>query len=319
MGVDTIPKISVIIPAYNVERYIYECLASVRSQTLKNFEVIIINDGSSDQTDKVIKKFAVGDKRFKVYNQKNKGTAVSRNRGIYLAKGEFIYFLDADDSIHPEMLETCVCFSTKNNLDILHFNASILIESESKIEHIENNNYIRNFTSVPANFYKEAINSNQYKCSVCLYIIRSEFLKKSGVEFISNIIHEDEGFTLKLTNLTKKQGFLKQEFFIRRVRPDSIMTKLKTVRNYEGYFQTFCDLADWYFKSDIAIPENKRLLKKHIGMFYLIAMRGYITSEKMQSLRALFWKNYKSIFYYVPIKNAIAALFPNRIARYLMK
>ena len=99
------PKISVIVPVYNVELYLYQCLDSIINQTFKDIEIICINDGSTDNSGKVLEEYAQKDDRVKVLTQENQGQAVARNKGLDIAKGEYIYFVDSDDFIHPQTLE----------------------------------------------------------------------------------------------------------------------------------------------------------------------------------------------------------------------
>lgn len=99
------PLISVIIPVYNAEKYLEECLVSVKNQTFKDFEVICMDDGSTDNSLQILKEFAKQDMRFNVYTQKNAGGSVSRNNAIKKAKGKYISFLDNDDIYHPQYLE----------------------------------------------------------------------------------------------------------------------------------------------------------------------------------------------------------------------
>lgn len=101
-----IPKVTVIIPAFNVEDYIYDCLISLVKQTLKEIEIIIINDGSTDNTFSIISTFAQYDKRIKIVNQSNQKSGAARNKAIKLAKGEYITFVDSDDTIELTTLET---------------------------------------------------------------------------------------------------------------------------------------------------------------------------------------------------------------------
>lgn len=99
------PLISVIIPVYNVEKYLPDCLDSVLAQTFKDFEVIAIDDGSPDGCGKILDEYAAKDERVKVFHQENRGEAMARNRGLDTAAGEYIYFVDNDDFIHPQTLE----------------------------------------------------------------------------------------------------------------------------------------------------------------------------------------------------------------------
>ena len=112
------PKISVIIPAYNVEKYIEKCLLSVNLQTLKEIEIIVINDGSTDSTLSLILEFAKVDKRIKVINQENKKQGAARNEGLKIAKGEYIGYIDADDWIDIDYFEKLYFAAKKYDADI---------------------------------------------------------------------------------------------------------------------------------------------------------------------------------------------------------
>lgn len=112
-------KISVIVPCYNVEKYIGQCIESLKNQTYKDIEVIIINDGSTDNTLNVIKKTVVDDDRFKVIDQRNHGIGSTRNKGIALASGYYITFVDSDDYVEANMYEDMIATLEKNNSDIV--------------------------------------------------------------------------------------------------------------------------------------------------------------------------------------------------------
>ena len=97
--------ISVIVPVYNVEKYLEECLDSIQNQTFSNIEIILVNDGSSDNSKEICKKYCEQDNRFKLINQTNQGQSVARNTGVAASKGEFIAFVDSDDIIRQDYLE----------------------------------------------------------------------------------------------------------------------------------------------------------------------------------------------------------------------
>ncbi len=115
------PSISVIIPVYNVEKYLQRCLGSVLVQTLSDIEIICVNDGATDSSASILAKFAKGDSRIKIINQKNQGLSVARNNGFASALGEYIYFLDSDDFIHPQLLEITYNLASNNNADVVAF------------------------------------------------------------------------------------------------------------------------------------------------------------------------------------------------------
>lgn len=118
---EKIPKISVIIPCFNAGAYIDEAVNSVLSQTFQDFEIIIIDDGSEDQTHEIVMSYVEKDHRFKYIRQENKGLSASRNKGLQNAKGEFIQFLDADDLLSSDKFENQIAAFRKNNhIDIIY-------------------------------------------------------------------------------------------------------------------------------------------------------------------------------------------------------
>lgn len=110
-----LPKISIIIPVYNAEKYLHECLDSVVSQTFKDIEIICIDDGSADNSYQVLQGYADKDSRFVILQQENKGAGAARNKGIEIAKGEFLAFLDSDDYYADYTVLEKLYNSAKNN------------------------------------------------------------------------------------------------------------------------------------------------------------------------------------------------------------
>ena len=116
------PAVSVIIPVYNAEKYLYECLNCVINQTLKDIEIICVNDGSTDKSLFILEEYKQKDNRLIFLNQKNKGAGAARNAGLNIAKGEYLSFLDADDYFDYTMLEKAYNKAIENNTDIVIFN-----------------------------------------------------------------------------------------------------------------------------------------------------------------------------------------------------
>lgn len=114
-------KASILIPVYNVEKYIIECLDSIRGQTFSDFEVILIDDGSSDRSGKICDDYAKKDSRFRVYHQKNQGVAVARENALRKAEGEYIFWCDADDYVSCDWLEMVLTTFERQNVDIVVF------------------------------------------------------------------------------------------------------------------------------------------------------------------------------------------------------
>ena len=126
------PLVTVIVPVYNVEKYLAECLDSICAQTLKNIEIICMNDGSTDLSGDILAQYAARDSRIFVLNQENQGQSAARNNALDLARGKYISFVDSDDVIAPEMLEELYNRAEMLNTDIAFCNRVIYYQDENK-------------------------------------------------------------------------------------------------------------------------------------------------------------------------------------------
>lgn len=207
-------KISVIIPAYNVEKHIERCLQSVINQTLKDIEIIIINDGSTDNTLENIKKVIdENDKRIKIISRINKGVSYSRNEGIELATGEYIAFLDADDWIEANFCEDVYLKLKQTNSDIItcdyYINESQIVK-RPEFEIINNKEYL-----------KEILNGNIMP-SVALKVIKRNILIQNNIKFNEKIkIGEDLLFSFDLSFLHIKVTNIKKPYYHYMIRENS--------------------------------------------------------------------------------------------------
>ena len=128
------PKISIIVPVYNVEKYIRKCLDSILNQTFKDFELILVDDGSLDNSGKICDDYALKDNRIKVIHKKNGGLSSARNAGLDVAQGDYIGFVDSDDWIEPDMYEILYenCIRTNADIGIVEINYGGILEKEDK-------------------------------------------------------------------------------------------------------------------------------------------------------------------------------------------
>lgn len=131
-------KISIILPCYNIAQYVERCLDSIISQSLKEFEIIIINDGSKDNLLDVCKKYSTTDKRIKIYTFDNQGLSQARNEGLLLAKGEYVYFCDPDDYINPDTLSIIYNKAKEGDYDAVHFGFKTIYEDQGGINYDSN-------------------------------------------------------------------------------------------------------------------------------------------------------------------------------------
>ena len=187
------PKISVIVPIYNTEKYLPQCIDSILAQTFTDFELILINDGSTDNSGTICDEYASKDNRIIVIHEKNDGVSSARNKGIEIARGEWITFVDSDDYISDSYLSDF----PKNDMNdmeicgIVSFNGQSFVSSQSEVNYIGEN---------LVQYYEELF-SYRANTSPCAKIIKREILQKNQIKFDKNIIlTEDTVFILVLLN-----------------------------------------------------------------------------------------------------------------------
>ncbi len=223
------PVVSVIIPVYNVELYLEDCLNSVCNQTIHNIEIICVNDGSTDSSINILQRYAEQDNRIIVVNQENRGASNARNVGMQYAKGSFIYFLDSDDYLSLVALETLIKTMESGNLEILLFNAVVFAEEGVEERRVQTDtNYFRRIHKYPSvckgeDMFKQLVGNKEYISSAPLQLTTRTFIKENALMFHEGIVHEDEIFVFKSLLLSKKVGYLDNAFYHRRVRNCSVM------------------------------------------------------------------------------------------------
>jgi len=212
-------KVSVIIPAYNVEAYIEESLSSVLGQTLREIEVIVVDDGSRDKTLEIIRGMAVVDERLRVITQQNSGISVARNRGAALARGRHLYFFDSDDLLHPRALELLHSSAEEKDCDLIRFFAGEFYHgqagntfapsvSEVVCEEISRVDYLKNHVD--------------YVVMVWQYFMRRDLWERLSYPFIEGYYSEDSEITPRLIVRSRKMGLIQARLHAQRIRWTSV-------------------------------------------------------------------------------------------------
>lgn len=235
-------KVSVIVPVYNVEKYLRDCLDSVVNQTLEDIEIICVNDGSTDNSLAILEDYAEKDSRIRIINQENKGLGGARNTGLYNANGEYISFIDSDDWIEPNTFEESYNMSKNLDLDMLMFQMKVFnIETGEFIEDQHNNidsiddsliGTVFNYKDVFDVLFKIPHNSVNK-------LYKHSFLKDMKFKFLEGVYYEDLASFFPLFLEAKKVSILKKQFYIYRIRSESITTS-----GDEGSFDMFNILKD---------------------------------------------------------------------------
>ncbi|MCF7560038.1 glycosyltransferase [Sabulilitoribacter multivorans] len=229
-------KLSIIVPCYNVEDHIIRCLNSLVNQNLNpsDFEIIVIDDGSSDTSISLVKEFISKHKNIILYTQENRGLGAVRNRGIKLAKGEYIYFIDSDDYLAYNTMNIILESAINNDVEILGFQ-TILTDDLSLFKSETVNEF--NETSVSTGV-EYMLKSKLHRSEAWWYILKREFLIDTGHTFEEGKFMEDIVFTFRILTDAKRFLFLPIDAHRYVKNPDSIMnneSQKHLTKLIEGY------------------------------------------------------------------------------------
>ena len=310
-SLNRIIKVSVIVPVYNVERYLRKSILSIINQTLKEIEIILIDDGSTDSSLSIMKELGKEDARIKIFSQPNHGQSVARNIGLVNAIGEYIYFFDSDDILEEKTLEECYNKCKSQQLDFLFFDADVFSNENISLGTTTYNRTSKFIDQVynGLDLLRKQMASDSYSASVCLTFISKKYLDSINLFFYPRIIHEDELFALILYLKAKRIGLINKIYFHRRVRPNSTMTTTFGSKNVIGYLTVCRELRNYLVLHDITSLE-KRIIKCRISI--LISSILYRLSSLPLSEQKTFNKIIKKEFYtFFNPRMIITLYFPN--------
>jgi glycosyltransferase involved in cell wall biosynthesis len=226
-----IPTISIIIPIYNVEKYLNKCIDSIVNQSYTDFELLLINDGSTDKSGEICNNYAKIDPRIKVIHQENAKMATARNAGLKIANGELIWFIDSDDWIEKDSVQHIVSNMIDSDLEIFGFAFNYYFEKTNtfsksqntyKIEQCDSKNYIKQET-----FLSPLIWS---------FVYRKDFLNQNNITFIETILHEDEAFNLHCFSKLKQIKKSDKVLYNYRQRENSFMSSKPSEMRIKSFY-----------------------------------------------------------------------------------
>lgn len=212
------PKVSIIIPVFNVKDYLKCCLESVLDQTYTNYEAIIVDDGSTDSSEKICDIYQQKDDRFIVIHKSNRGLSSARNCGLDLVTGDYICFVDSDDYLEIDYLETMVKHIHNSDYDFVSCCANFVDENNN---FIGRNQYDKERLEIDKEIIKTYMSSNYIEDASWNKIYRKELFK--SVRYTEGIIFEDSEVIIRLLKRCKKILFLKEFKYNYRIRKGSIL------------------------------------------------------------------------------------------------
>lgn len=283
------PLVSIIVPTYNVERYIEECINSILAQTYKNIEVLLIDDGSTDATPYLLKQY---EKQLHVtINSQNQGQGAVRNQGIKEADGEYVLFVDADDWIEPITVETLVHKALATDADLVRFNGQSFFDGEATLENEGQYNFSKVLSETEV--YKDSTIlpkvQKSYSASPCLYLIKKVLLTENDIQFPEGILHEDEYFSTKVFIHTQVMTYVNQFLYHRRYRVASTMTESTPnhkKKSFESYLKVFKLIEDDYY-SDQYNEQQKAFLKRQLLSIYNGLQQSSVKLSRKKKLNNL--------------------------------
>ncbi|WP_298555613.1 glycosyltransferase [uncultured Algibacter sp.] len=245
-------KISIIVPVYNVELYLERCIDSLINQTYRNLEIILINDGSTDNSKIICDQYAEKDSRIIVIDQKNSGSSVARNSGLETATGQIISFVDSDDSIHSSMLEVMVRLMLENNLEVLEIEPDTIIKNRK----FDNKFVIQDALTATNKIIKTS------SFSVWRRIYKSSLV--SDMRFIPKIIHQDVFYTIDVLKRVSHMGYLNSPFYHYNTDNMSVIRSEYTLKKTKTGIR-----ATEYIKNNVPNhPMINRTVNDYITYYY---------------------------------------------------
>lgn len=289
------PLISVVVPVYNGEKYLSACLDSICNQTLLELEIIVVNDGSTDGSGCIADEYAAKDKRVRVIHQRNGHLSVARNAGLSVIKGDFVSFIDADDWIDREMLNSMYTTLVSNSLDLVITGVRVEYPTENRFYYQQTDTYLEAKT-------REEIKTLYFRLKeLCLFnyawnkLYRVSFLRVNNLSFTVEPPYEDESFNMEVFMKASSIGVLPDApYHYMRYDNGSIVASYKAdmlnaysdkckiyhrfythlqmpsewIKHFlqEGWWGTYCGYVQSLYKKNAGLSRKKRLelIEQHI-------------------------------------------------------
>lgn len=248
-------EVSIIIPVYNTEKYLSRAIESCLNQTFKDIEVILINDGSTDNSIFIAQKYAQKHKCIKIITTENKGLSEARNKGLETATGEYVIFLDSDDKIDSDMIEQCYNHAAEKGLEMVLFDTKVEVEDlKENDKEINYTYYKRDHIISPYSvlsgkqFIELYADKGGLLVSACLAFYSRKFLIDNNLRFLPNVYYEDVAFHYACMMAAKQIMYIPKAIHTRLYRDGSIMTSSLNIRKIYSIYEITKELYSSLFR-----------------------------------------------------------------------
>ena len=236
------PLVTIIIPVYNTETWLKDCLSSVLQQDYPELEILCVNDGSTDHSPQILSEYAGQDQRIHVMDQENHGPGYSRNQAIDTAQGKYILCLDSDDMLKAGFLRQLIERAEADMLDMLCYDCAPFIDGDTPQNHSSQLERHHRFDYPGIHDGRELFakmqQNDDYFGAACYALYRMEWLNENRIRFLENCLQEDEYFIFCCFLKGKRTGYLAEQGYLRRVRKGSTMTSFKTSAHISGIYHS---------------------------------------------------------------------------------
>ena len=308
-------KVSVIVPVYKVEEYLSKCLSSLVQQELKDIELIIVNDGSPDNSQLIIDKYKKSYSNIKSFIKENSGLSDTRNVGIKYATGEYIAFVDSDDSVRLDMYLKMYEKAKEKDFDVVACDVKYVYSDREEILVTDPKKDTTNIRDVFINLYPAA----------CTKIFKRELITKNNIYFKSGVWYEDVEFMYRLLPYIKSIGVIHEPFYEYLQREKSITSSVSP-KIYD-YINNMNGVVDYYKEKGFYDTYKKELEYAYVRYVYATFIKTCLGYDKETYLKAVddAIKNVKEHFpkyrvnkyFYKSLKGIYLVLFSKNLAKLL--
>lgn len=279
------PRLSIVLTVYNSAPFLFDCLRSIEQQTFQNYELIIINDGSSDNSESICLRFCQNNPNWRLYSQDNCGVSQSRNFGLSLSRGEWIIFLDSDDIFHPRLFEFMMNPISHENVDI------VVCKSKGFIHNIKKSYPLCHTMYFPDNLNLNHNSTNPFLCFAGWAwdkMFRVSFLRKHHLSFPKLNNSEDLVFTYSALSFSTSTKCVEKELIYHRIRKNGSISSSHDSHS-EDFYKAICLMRQQLVSNPKIWADNQRYFDNwalHFALWYAFTLKDHrLTMAIINNLR----------------------------------
>lgn len=275
-------QFSIIIPVYNTEKYLTKCLESVLKQNFEDYEILVVNDGSTDSSKDILKEFQRKNSKIKIFNQLNRGLGGARNTGIVNAQGEYLLFLDSDDYLAENAIYILDKYIRRNNPDILAFDCNLTDVNDNIIQRATVKEYNSKYTMLTSQQFL------MLEPTSCTKIFKKMLFIDYNILFPEKLWYEDLATVFRIAPLTEKIGYLKEPLYYYVQHEKSITHSANIKRMME--IKTAFDINIEYYKQNNYMDMYYKELEWNcvLHVLYYSAFRLFCNGYHEKEMKQLF-------------------------------